>query len=73
MSQHNDAEYQEALAERREKVATAKRDGTPEPPHIRRDSKTGEIVESKRSQAQIRLSAAQRATEAADMRVKRYS
>lgn len=73
MSQHNDPEYQEALAERREKVAAAKRDGTPEPPHIRRDPKTGEIVQSKRSQAEIRLSAAQRAAKAAEMRVQRYS
>lgn len=73
MSQHNDPEYQQALAERREKVAAAKRDGTPEPSHIRRDPKTGEIVQSKRSQTEIRLSAAQRASKAAEMRVQRYS
>lgn len=73
MSQHNDPEYQQALTERRTKREAAKRDGTPEPPHIRRDPKTGEIVESKRSQAEIKLSAAKRAAKAADMRVQRYS
>lgn len=41
-----DPEYQEALAARREKVAAARRDGTPEPPHIRRDPKTGDVVEA---------------------------
>lgn len=67
-----DPEYQQALAERKAAREQAKRDGTPEPPHIRHDPKTGEIVESKRSQAEIRLSAAKRAAKAAEMRVQRY-
>lgn len=73
MSQHHDPEYQEALAERRELREAAKRDGTPEPPHIKRDRKTGEIVQSERTATEIRLSAAQRAAKAAEMRVQRYS
>ena len=73
MSQHNDPEYQEALAERRELREAAKRDGTPEPPHIRRDPKSGEIVKSKRTTTEIRLSAAKRAAEAARLKVQRYS
>jgi len=73
MSQHDDPEYQEALAERREARDAAKRDGTPEPPHIKRHRKTGEIVESKRSQTEIRLSAAKRAAKAAELKVQRYS
>lgn len=73
MSQHDDPEYQEALAERRELREAAKRDGTPEPPHIRRDRKTGEIVKSKRTTTEIRLSAAKRAAEAARLKVQRYS
>lgn len=73
MSQHDDPEYQEALVERRELREAAKRDGTPEPPHIRRDRKTGEIVKSKRTTTEIRLSAAKRAAEAARLKVQRYS
>ena len=73
MSRHDDPEYQEALSERRAQRETAKRDGTPEPPHIKRDRKTGEIVESERTATEIRLSAAQRAAKAAEMRIQRYS
>lgn len=73
MSRHKDPEYQDALAKRRTKRDAAKRDGTPEPPHIRRDPKTGEIVESKRTATEIRLSAARRAAKAAEMKVQRYS
>ena len=73
MSQHDDPEYQEALAERRAQREAAKRDGTPEPPHIKRDPKTGEIVQSERTATEIRLGAAQRVAKAAEMRVQRYS
>lgn len=73
MSQHDDPEYQQALAERKAAREQAKRDGTPEPPHIRRDPKTGEIVKSKRTTTEIRLSAAKRAAEAAQLKVQRYS
>jgi len=73
MSQHNDPEYQEALAERREAREIAKRDGTPEPPHIKRHRQSGEIVASKQTATEIRLSAAQRAAKAAEMRIQRYS
>lgn len=73
MSQHNDPEYQQALAERKAAREHAKRDGTPEPPHIKRDRKTGEIVESKRTMTEIRLTAARRTAKAAEMRVQRYS
>lgn len=71
--EQNDADYQQALAERRAQRDAAKRDGTPEPPHIKRHPKTGEIVQSKQTATQIRLSAAQRAAKAAEMKAQRYS
>lgn len=67
-----DPDYDEALTERREKVAAAKRDGTPEPPTIKRDPKTREIVKSAQTSTEIRLSAAQRVAKAAGMRAQRY-
>lgn len=73
MSEHHDPEYQEALAERRERREAAKRDGTPEPPHIHRHRKTGKIVESERTATEIRVNAAQRAAKAAGMRMQGYS
>jgi len=68
-----DPDYDEALAERREQVAAAKRDGTPEPPTIKRDPKTREIVKSAQTETEVRLSAAQRVAKAAQLRVQRYS
>lgn len=68
-----DPEYDRALQDRQEKVAVARRDGTPEPPQIKRSPTTGEIVYSKTTTTEVRLRAAQRAAQAAEMKVQRYS
>ncbi|UNK71725.1 hypothetical protein [Microbacterium sp. H1-D42] len=68
-----DPEYRQALDERRELRAAAKRDGTPEPPQIKRHRKTGEIVYSKTTTTEVRLRAAQRASAAAEMKAQRFS
>lgn len=68
-----DPEYQAALAARREAVKKARAEGKPLPPPITRSKKTGKIEEAKKTVEEVKVTAAEKAKRATELRIQRYS
>lgn len=68
-----DPEYKAAIAARQAAVKKARAEGKPLPPSFTRNKKTGQIEEAERTIEEVRMTAAEKAREAANLRIQRYS